>query len=169
MPEYYIVFSPKSEYYKKVEEIVLDQTSSFTGKYILVKEYGKKSNHEHLNLVYQDKISKKNINRKWVNIFNNTDPTIIQNNHKLIKCTTVFNKEKLIQGYLNKEEDSKVLKCRYYKRIETEDMILKKENKELQQQIDSIISDIRLLIKKERELSANAVERSDLFERIFLR
>lgn len=150
MPQYYIVFSPKSEYYKKVEEIVLDQTSSFRGKYILVKEYGKKGNHEHLNLVYEDKISKKNINRKWVNIINNYDPTIIQNNHKLILCTTVFNKDKLIQGYLNKETDSEVLKSRYYKRIETEDMVLKKENKELQKELDTLIKEIRELMNNSR-------------------
>ena len=54
MPQYYIVFSPKKEYYETIEKIVVDQTSSIKGKYILVKEYGKKGDHPHLNLVYQD-------------------------------------------------------------------------------------------------------------------
>lgn len=113
MPLYFVVFSPLSVYYDIVEKIVLDQMSSITGECILVKEYGKKGNHPHLNLVYKDKVSKKNINRKWKNIFDNYDTDILKNNHRLLLCTTVFNKEKLIEGYLDKEDNCEVLYKRY--------------------------------------------------------
>lgn len=115
MPQYYIIFSPHSQYYSRVERILLEHVRTIPGRLILVKEYGSDPNkvHEHLNLVYFSKSSDKNINRTWRRIFDNIDPNILRYNHRLIHISTVFDYEKLVKGYLNKEKRREILYSRY--------------------------------------------------------
>jgi hypothetical protein len=90
--------------YEQCESTVLEYIRSIKGQCIVVKELGKKGNHPHLNVVYDDPL--KNINhvpRKWRNKF---PKDIVERNPKLLKCKKVTNMSQLIEGYLQKEGES---------------------------------------------------------------
>lgn len=110
-PLRYIILSSKPEHYKRLEDIVMNIVKNIPGELILVKEMGKKNDHPHLNLVYRDSVIK--LNEKWKNLIATQDAQLVEENKHLIATRNVFDREKLINGYLAKESASTILYSRY--------------------------------------------------------
>lgn len=143
----YLVISSKPEYYEVCEEVLMNYVEyKVMGECLLVKEYGKKGDHPHLNLVYSDHTVRhvKNMYRKIQKIFDDKDERIRIENPKLIKIKKVSNIKILINGYLKKEEKKEIL----YKRGVLE---YKKEKSLLQEKINQLVYELAGLNKSQVE------------------
>lgn len=100
----FTVFSPHPKDYPSIEAQVLKHFSTPELQSFIVKEYGKKQTHPHLNVIWTTSLHKKYFSNMLKRKF-----TTNYSNEKLIRHKTVFNEETLKQGYLTKEAAAEVL------------------------------------------------------------
>jgi len=111
-----MVFSPKVENYEIMEKRVLEnihQKLKHTNKILLVKELGKNGDHPHLNLIYDKQYNDvREYKKYWTRIIGEE---LVKNNPFLYgppnkkNVKNVVSPKRLIDGYLSKESDAKVL------------------------------------------------------------
>ncbi len=112
-----MVFSPKVENYEIMEKRVLEnihQKLKHTNKILLVKELGKNGDHPHLNLIYDKQYNDvREYKKYWTRIIGEE---LVKNNPFLYgppntkkHVKNVVSPKRLIDGYLSKESDAKVL------------------------------------------------------------
>lgn len=125
---FYFVFSPRPEDYEEVEEAVLGY-STRQHKVIVVKEYGKKGNHPHLNVVTQETVKdEKNMYRKLYKLFTTE---LLARNQRLLSIRKIVDFKKLVEGYLKKESKAEVLFKKGFNYRSSKESDLKKHIKEL--------------------------------------
>lgn len=115
MPDYYAVVT-----FKKGAEHIEEFTTSFQKwledkpQVILVREFGRKGDNPHLNLVVNAK-RKDNLERDLANLYKKSGMKIVNTEEfKTIKVIRIDDIQKLVNYYLEKEENREVLTKRGY-------------------------------------------------------
>lgn len=147
MPNYYIVFSPRPDDYPNLELFIKDYVSHhITGKVLLVKEYGKKGDYPHLNLICTEKFSASHYKRTWERRLKaELGEEYMNRNHKLVSTSQTYDLDKLINGYLKKENKWEII---YQRKM----AIMDPQRVQDQRDADILQKKINLIIKEIREM-----------------
>jgi len=153
MPNYYIVFSPRPDDYTSLEWFIKTYVSHhITGKVLLVKEYGKKGDHPHLNLICTEKFSAANYKRTWMRrVTAELGEEYMNRNHKLISTSQTYDLDKLINGYLKKEKKWEIIYQRKMSIMDPQRVQDKKDADVLQKKINLIMQEIKEMDKDKKE------------------
>lgn len=144
MPNYYVVFSPRLDDYPAMEVFIKNYVSHhISGKVLVVKEYGEKGDHPHLNLICTEKFSPANYKRTWVRRFAaELGEEYVNRNHKLVKTSQTYDLDTLINGYLKKEKKWEIIYQRKMAIMDPQRVQDKKEAEALQKKINLIFVDL---------------------------
>ena len=115
MPDYYVVIT-----FKKGAQQIDDFTTSLLKwlkdkpQVILVREFGRKGDNPHLNLVINAS-RKDNLTRDLANLYKKSDMKVVNTKEfQTIKVIRIDDIQKLVNYYLEKEEDREILTKRGY-------------------------------------------------------